>query len=90
MTEDEAKINKQLAEAMGLPESETSVKIKLPKNSDDFEVKETPITRAYKEQMKQAEAQKADSDGEENLDIKPANYDDSSTDQKPNQDFGDW
>jgi hypothetical protein len=40
--------------------------------------------------MKQAEAQKADSDGEENLDIKPANYDDSSTDQKPNQDFGDW
>ena len=90
MTEDEAKINKQLAEAMGLPESETSVKIKLPKNSDDFEVKETPITRAYKEQMKQAEAQKADTDGEENLDIKPANYDDSSTDQKPNQDFGDW
>ncbi len=90
MTEDEAKINKQLAEAMGLPESETNVKIKLPKNSDDFEVKETPITRAYKEQMKQAEAQKVDTDGEENLDIKPTNYDDSSADQKANHDFGDW
>lgn len=90
MTEDEAKINKQLAEAMGLPESETNVKIKLPKNSDDFEVKETPITRTYKEQMKQAEVQKVDIDGEENLDIKPANYDDSGVDQKPNQDFGDW
>lgn len=87
MTEEEKKINRELADATGIPESDTSVKIiKLPKNSEDFEIKETAITRAFKEKI-DTEIPKADTDGEPE-DVKPADYNEATT--KPNQDFGDW
>ena len=96
MTEAEAALNKELAEATGIPESETRVEIRLPKNSDDFVVKETAITRAYQEKMAAEEDDavdvidvKSDTDGDD-PDAKPANYSDADTKPKSNQDFGDW
>ena len=60
MTKEEAALNKQLAEATGIPESETRVEIRVPKNDDNAVVHKTAITEAYEAEQKRLAEEQAD------------------------------